>query len=711
MSGTTEDVLVSGDERGRETQVAAQPKKARGSSKARQAADVATLMVKVDALEETLHEVIARVDKVESDAETLETHTLERLDGLRSTVDSNLNAEVERAESMRRLEVKVMDAITAMQDQLNSLKTSLERQTPLVGGTSGAREVRLDLPKPKEFQGVRDAKEVENFLWQMERYSESLNLVDEATKVRTASLFLSDNAMLWWRRKHADMERGLCKVETWDDFKRELKKQFYPENVVYMARKRLRELKHKTTIQDYVRDFTTLTLQIPNLSDEESLFYFVDGLQNWAKHELQRRGVASVDEAIAIAESLTDYPRGEKGETSRPKSSEPNHGNGGGDKGKEFIKGGTGKPSRRDQPEDKKKTMSCFVCKGPHRMEKCPKLGNLSALVQGNEGPEEEEPTVRMGSLRVLNALKAKHEEPSSRSKGLMFVDVKLNGKPVKVMVDTGATHNFITPEEAKRVGLSVAQGRGWWKSVNTPAKPLEGVARGVELCMGTWKGTVDLSVTPMDDFNMVLGMDFLRKAKVVLMPGEDSLCFLEKGIGCTVPTTSNERDVGLPVTYLGALKVVDPEEKDRGNLPPMVKRSGNPIPPRLQEKLPPGREVERGTEHEVGMANAMGDALGQRVQATSSSRGKSARRRKKLSDGKKPGTKYRVGDKVMVKLPPHQSNGFRGLVRGPFKIVGRVGRSSYKLDLPSNSKAEPVFHVRMLRPFHEDRSDPGPAQ
>ena len=162
--------MVLGDERGRETQVAQQPKKARGSSKARQAADIATLMVKVDALEEALHGVSARVNKVEGDFATLESHTLEQLDNVRSDLDSHLNVEEERAESMRRLEAKVMDAITAMQGQLNSLKTSLERQTStlLVGGTSGAREVRLDLPKPREFQGVRDAKEVENFLWQME---------------------------------------------------------------------------------------------------------------------------------------------------------------------------------------------------------------------------------------------------------------------------------------------------------------------------------------------------------------------------------------------------------------------------------------------------------------------------------------------------------------------------------------------------------------
>lgn len=43
------------------------------------------------------------------------------------------------------------------------------------------------------------------------------------------------------------------------------------------------------------------------MSGEDLLFYFMDGLQNWAKQELQRRQVKDVDEAIAVAESLTDF--------------------------------------------------------------------------------------------------------------------------------------------------------------------------------------------------------------------------------------------------------------------------------------------------------------------------------------------------------------------------------------------------------------------
>lgn len=96
--------------------------------------------------------------------------------------------------------------------------------------------MRQDLPKAKEFKGVRDAKLVETFLWQIERYAESLGLSEDQAKVRTASFFLSDNAKLWWRRKDADMEKGLFTINTWDDFKKELQKEFFPENVFYEGR-------------------------------------------------------------------------------------------------------------------------------------------------------------------------------------------------------------------------------------------------------------------------------------------------------------------------------------------------------------------------------------------------------------------------------------------------------------------------------------------
>ena len=55
----------------------------------------------------------------------------------------------------------------------------------------------MEVPKPHTFNGKRDAKELDNFLWHMEHYFEAIALTDEATKVRTATLYLTDNATLW----------------------------------------------------------------------------------------------------------------------------------------------------------------------------------------------------------------------------------------------------------------------------------------------------------------------------------------------------------------------------------------------------------------------------------------------------------------------------------------------------------------------------------
>lgn len=69
------------------------------------------------------------------------------------------------------------------------------------------------------------------------------------------------------------------------------------------------------------------------------------------------------------------------------------------------------------------------------------KLGTLAAMVEGQEGRREEE-SAEIGSLRLLNALKAKPSPKPTKSEGLMYVEAKWNGKPASVILDTGATHN-----------------------------------------------------------------------------------------------------------------------------------------------------------------------------------------------------------------------------------------------------------------------------
>ncbi|CAN1293434.1 hypothetical protein LINPERPRIM_LOCUS22029 [Linum perenne] len=84
--------------------------------------------------------------------------------------------------------------------------------------------------------------------------------------------------MLWWRRRQGDIAHGTCTIESWGDFKKEIKRQFYPENAEHEARSRPRRLAHKGNIREYVREFSELLLEIPDFSDREALFAFLDGL-------------------------------------------------------------------------------------------------------------------------------------------------------------------------------------------------------------------------------------------------------------------------------------------------------------------------------------------------------------------------------------------------------------------------------------------------
>ena len=216
--------------------------------------------------------------------------------------------------------MKVLDMLASLESRVEVLTKHEEElrqevaiyKTTLSAPVMATHEApRVEVPKPHTFTGKRDAKELDNYLWHMERYFEAIALIDEAIKVRTVTLYLIDNATLWWRRRFMEIENGKCTIDTWADFKREIKKQFYLEDVGYIARKKIKHLKHKGSIRDYVKEFASLMLEAPDMNEKELLFNFMDNLQGWAEQELRRCGVQDLATAMAVAESLMDFRRGD----------------------------------------------------------------------------------------------------------------------------------------------------------------------------------------------------------------------------------------------------------------------------------------------------------------------------------------------------------------------------------------------------------------
>nr|GEX53112.1 putative reverse transcriptase domain-containing protein [Tanacetum cinerariifolium] len=68
------------------------------------------------------------------------------------------------------------------------------------GGGNTNHGPKLDVPKPSSFMGKRESRTVNDFLWEMEQYLEGVNVVDDASKIKLATRYLKDTAILYTRR-------------------------------------------------------------------------------------------------------------------------------------------------------------------------------------------------------------------------------------------------------------------------------------------------------------------------------------------------------------------------------------------------------------------------------------------------------------------------------------------------------------------------------
>lgn len=256
--------------------------------------------------------------------------------------------------------------VKKMSEEMTSLHKAINAGA--FAGANVIEETNTRVQEPKMYTGSRDAREVENFLYDAEAYFEANGIKGEEMPTLVGT-YLGGDAKIWWRTMLQEEEAaGFSKPLSWDDIKEGLRGQFWPSNDAWYARESLRRLTMTDTPQAYADSFSAWVQQVRGMSEEDQMFQFMAGARAWVNAELRICKVQRIGEAIDVVRNLADY---EPATDSR----------GSGSKGKSKAK--SDDSSRYDEPADEmpfptsRKYKGCFICKGMHFAKSCPLKAKL----------------------------------------------------------------------------------------------------------------------------------------------------------------------------------------------------------------------------------------------------------------------------------------------------------------------------------------------
>jgi hypothetical protein len=317
--------------------------------------------------------------------------------------------------------------------KMNRLDFS-ELVAALKGGSS--KNARFQLAKPRNFNGVRNRKVVDAWLAEMEDYIHATK-IGRHSAVELAQSYLKGYVSTWWRTVR--QEEGKNHGYTWEFFKERVESEFIPKNFDYISRCKLRDLVNATNdnLHQYVKAYSELMLEIRHMHELDRVCHFVMGLPTWAKRNLEENWPASLSEAIVKVEGFSNVGRGEKSKFKKDNKflhKKPPH-------EEEWNQGqdtSKGEKPKQFQGSGFKPKGTCFnYNEVGHYSKDCPK------------------PKSRNGGFKVIAFTANLAQAKCNR---LIFLKEKIAKRDVLCLLDTGASHNFITQESTKRMELQLEE-------------------------------------------------------------------------------------------------------------------------------------------------------------------------------------------------------------------------------------------------------------
>ncbi|KFK23991.1 hypothetical protein AALP_AAs48021U000700 [Arabis alpina] len=505
---------------------------------------------------------------------------------------------------------------------------------------------RLDLP-------VFNGEQAEDWISRVEQYFDLGELTD-GQKLQEVRVCFSEDALKWYK-----WEKHRRPFSSWDQLKQRILENFVGSGDLN-AGQRLLMLRQEGTVREYCRDFIGLATNAQDVPEFILEWTFMNGLQPEIRTRVQTFAPKSLTQMMDKAKQVAEWtkvsaqpPRYYGGEGNKggrlglSKSTGPSSGTGqkplaglaatkpittiGANKGVNTQRIDNRNPNRmnRVMPPYRKLTQAeiewrkaegmCFRCdeKG-HSRSQCPHKEYAVLIVQddGSEIEWEDE-----GGEEKIEAILDTAEVAELSLNSMVGISsprtVKLRGsirdEPVIVMIDSGASHNFVSEKMVVKLGLTATETKGYGVVTGTGLTVQgRGVCKDVELHLQGLVVVAPFLPLELGSADVILGIQwlgslgdmrcnwklqkiaFMVEGKEVELQGDPSIC-------CS------------PVTLKGLWKALDQEGQgvivEYGGLQAQNPRSEKPVPEALSTVLaeftgvfeePRGLPPSRGKEHEI---------------------------------------------------------------------------------------------------------------
>ncbi|RVW29531.1 Transposon Ty3-G Gag-Pol polyprotein [Vitis vinifera] len=364
---------------------------------------------------------------------------------------------------------------------LGTLAGLVERQaravgTNVQGQSSSSRGSSFDDFKklgPPYFSGATDPTEAEAWILKMEKFFGVIDCSEEQ-KASYAAFMLDKEADHWWR-----MTRRLLEDQgpiTWRQFREAFYKKYFPDSV---RRQKL------------------------IATEEEKALKFQDGLKPYLKNKISILKLGVYSEEQQRKRNRSDGAHGNQAQRRSTSGRNQNKG-----KAAQNLDGACptcgkkhgGRPCYRE-------TGACFGCgKQGHLIRDCPENRKFITGKPKEENKEDKQKPKAQGRVFAMT-----HRDAQATS-DVVTGTLRIHTLFARVLIDPGSTHSFVSVSFAGLLGLPVAS-MDFDLIVATPVGDSVVASRMLRNCIvmiGYREMPVDLVLLDLQDFDVILGMDWL---------------------------------------------------------------------------------------------------------------------------------------------------------------------------------------------------------